>query len=194
MKKVIIVLPSLALALALLPGSLAGQSKDDGRIAAAPETIVYDAASAMAFFKTLGGEWQTGTAVHEHGPAPTSAYGGSLTFKVKAAGSAVVQTTRAGRPDEMESVIHMDRDELLLTHYCALQNAPVLKFEKSNKPGEIKFVFQGGTNFDPKVDAHFHEGTFQVKDKDTVEQTFVVYTNGKPTPEGRSILKRKQSH
>ena len=37
-----------------------------------------------------------------------------------------------------------------------------------------KFVFKGGTNFDPAVDAHFHEGTFNVKDKDTFEQTFTV--------------------
>jgi hypothetical protein len=93
----------------------------------------------------------------------------------------------------METILHMDGDKLLLTHYCALQNAPVLRFEKSNKPGEIKFVFDGGTNFDPKVDAHFHEGTFQVKDKDTVEQHYTVFTNGKASPEGHTLLKRKQT-
>ncbi len=91
----------------------------------------------------------------------------------------------------METIFHMDGNELLLTHYCALQNAPVLGFVKTGKPGEIKFAFKGGTNFDPAVDAHFHEGTFNVKDKDTFEQTFTVFTNGKATPEGRSTLRRK---
>ena len=43
----------------------------------------------------------------------------------------------------MITIYHMDGDDLLLTHYCALQNAPVMKFEKSNKPGEIKFAFHG---------------------------------------------------
>ncbi|MBM3770852.1 MAG: hypothetical protein FJW27_06115 [Acidimicrobiia bacterium] len=156
----------------------------------APEAVVYDAPSAMAFFKTLAGDWQAG-AGHEHGGSGASNPSSLLTFRTKAAGSAIVQTTRLGQPGEMESVFHMDGDKLLLTHYCALQNAPVLEFQKSSKPGEIKFVFKGGTNFDPKVDAHFHEGTFQVRDKDTVEQTFTVYANGKPTPEGRSVLRRR---
>lgn len=167
----------------------AAQTAEAGK-ATAPEAVIYDASSAMAFLKTLAGDWQAGTG-HEHGGAGASNPNGVLTFRTKAAGSAVVQTTRLGQPGEMESVFHMDNGKLLLTHYCALQNAPVLEFQKSGKPGEIKFVFQGGTNFDPKVDAHFHEGTFQVKGRDTVEQTFTVFANGKATPEGRSVLRRK---
>ena len=57
----------------------------------------------------------------------------------------------------------------------------------------LSFVFHGGTNFDPAVDAHFHEGTFQVKDTNTFESTFVVYANGEAQPEGRSRLRRSQS-
>jgi hypothetical protein len=189
MKRALIVVSSLAAVLALTPGISAGQTK---KASASPEAVVYDAATAMEFFKTLSGEWQSGALGHEHGNAP-SGYGNSLTFRTKANGSAVVQTTGAGTKNEMETILHMDGDKLLLTHYCALQNAPVLRFEKSNKPGEIKFVFDGGTNFDPKVDAHFHEGTFQVKDKDTVEQHYTVFTNGKASPEGHTLLKRKQT-
>jgi hypothetical protein len=169
-----------------LPALGAAQVKD-------PASTVFDEKSALEFFKSLTGEWVSGTAVHEHSEGRPSNASTALTFKTKAAGSAVVQTTRIGTPGEMESIYHMDGNELLLTHYCALQNAPVLKFVKTNTPGEIKFVFKGGTNFDPAVDAHFHEGTFNVKDKDTFEQTFTVFTNGKATPEGRSTLRRKQS-
>jgi hypothetical protein len=75
-----------------------------------------------------------------------------------------------------------------------LQNAPVLRFEKSNKPGEIKFVFQGGTNFDPNVDAHLHETTLQVKDKDTVEKISTVYSNGKPSPGRKVVMHRRGSN
>jgi hypothetical protein len=195
MKKAILV--ASILAVGLTPGLSFGQAKGQPKAAAgAPEAIVYDAASAMAFLTTLNGEWQAGTgATHEHGGSPAARpSGSSLSFKTKAAGSAVVQTTRAGQPGEMETIFHMDGDQLLLTHYCALQNAPVLKFEKSNKPGELKFVFQGGTNFDPAVDAHFHQGTFQIKDKDTLEQNFTVFANGKANPEGRSVLHRVASN
>ena len=47
MKKVILVVSSLALALAVTPRTAAGQSIDS------PETIIYDADSAMEFLKTL---------------------------------------------------------------------------------------------------------------------------------------------
>ncbi|PYR36053.1 MAG: hypothetical protein DMF90_11475 [Acidobacteria bacterium] len=189
MKKALMLGSGLAVVLALTPGASSAQSKAP----AAPEKMVYDAASAMEYFKGLSGDWQAGALGHEHGSSPASSYGNSLSFKTKANGSAVVQTSGAGTKNEMETIFHMDGDKLLLTHYCALQNAPVLRFEKTNKPGEIKFVFDGGTNFDPKVDAHFHEGTFQVKDKDTLEQHFTVFSNGQATPEGHTLLKRKQT-
>ncbi len=46
---------------------------------------------------------------------------------------------------------------------------------------------------DPKVDAHLHESTFQVIDKDTVEQRSTVFANSKATPELKTILHRKAS-
>ena len=93
-------------------------------------------------------------------------------YKVTAAGSAIVQTSGAGTPNEMATIFHMDGDQLLQTHYCALMNAPVLRFEPSDTPGELKFVFHGGTNFDAAVDAHYHEGTIWIKDKDTIDASF----------------------
>ena len=159
----------------------------------APETVIYDAASAMAFLATTSGDWESGSGQHEHGgPAPAAT--SIVTAQTKAAGSAVVHTYAAGTPGEMETIFHMDGDQLLLTHYCVLQNAPVLRFEKSNKPGEMKFVFQGGTNFDPKVDAHLHETTLQVKDKDTVERSSTVYANGKASPERLVVMHRKSTN
>ena len=188
MKRSIVFVVSLALV--LVAGSVAAQSKKGQPKAAAgaPETIIYDAASAMAFLTSTAGEWQSGRQ-HEHG-GPAAGSGSLVSVKTKAAGSAVVHTYAAGTPGEMETIFHMDGDQLLLTHYCALQNAPVLRFVKSNKPGELKFVFQGGTNFDPKVDAHLHDSTFQIKDKDTVEQSSTVFANGKANPELRSVLHR----
>jgi hypothetical protein len=163
---------------------------------ASPETTVFDAASAMAFLNTTAGQWNpVSGAQHEHSAAPAAPNAAAgVTVKTKAVGSAVVHYYRQGRPDEMETVFHMDGDKLLLTHYCALQNAPVLRFEKTNKPGELKFVFQGGTNFDPKVDAHLHESTFQVIDKNTIEQRSTVYTNGKPDPELKTVLRRSSAN
>jgi hypothetical protein len=198
MKRAMLFVVSLALVLGVA-GAAAAQSKkgQPKATAGAPETIIYDAASAMAFLTTTSGQWdpQTG-GQHEHGgaAAPAGSAANIVSVKTKAAGSAVVHTYRAGTPGEMETVFHMDGDQLLLTHYCALQNAPVLRFEKSDKPGELKFVFQGGTNFDPKVDAHLHQSTFQIKDKDTIEQRSTVFANGKAAPELKSVLHRRDSN
>ena len=87
--------------------------------------------------------------------------------------------------------VPVEVQELTGSHYCALQNAPILQFQKSDKPGELKFVFLGGTNFDPKVDAHLHESTFQIIDKDTVEQRSTVFANGKANPELKAVLHRQ---
>jgi hypothetical protein len=198
MKQAMIFVASLALVLGVA-GSAAAQSKkgQPKSAAGAPEAIIYDAASAMAFLTTTSGEWEPRTgSQHEHGgaAAPAGSPANIVAVKTKAAGSAVVHTYRAGTRAEMETIFHMDGDQLLLTHYCALQNAPVLRFEKSDKPGELKFVFQGGTNFDPKVDAHLHESTFQIKDKDTVEQRSTVFANGKANPELKSVLHRRASN
>lgn len=198
MKRTMTVVASLALVLGVA-GSAAAQARkgQPKSVAGAPEAIIYDAASAMAFLTTTAGAWSPATGgQHEHGgaAAPTGSPANVVDVKTKAAGSAVVHTYRAGTPGEMETVFHMDGDQLLLTHYCALQNAPILKFEKSDKPGELKFVFQGGTNFDPKVDAHLHESTFVIKDKDTIEQRSTVFANGKPSPELKSVLRRTASN
>jgi hypothetical protein len=195
MKQTMILVASLALVIGVGSSAVAQSKKGQPKSAAgAPETIIYDAASAMAFLTTTSGQWdpQTG-GQHEHGgaAAPTGSAANIVSVKTKAAGSAVVHTYAAGTPGEMETVFHMDGDQLLLTHYCALQNAPVLRFEKSDKPGELKFVFEGGTNFDPNVDAHLHLSTFQIKDKDTIEQRSTVFANGKAQPELKSVLHRK---
>lgn len=164
------------------------RAKDDApKSAASPETTVFDAASALEFLKTLSGDWARVGGNGEHGAAGST----GTVFRVSAAGSLVHQTISPGSPNEMINTFHMDGQNLLMTHYCALQNQPRMKFEKTGKPGEIKFVFDGGTNFDPAVDAHVHAGVFRVKDKDTIESDFEVFANGKLSSNRTAVLKRK---
>ncbi len=181
MKTAILAISCCAL-VAASSGTAFGQSTD------APETIIYNAQSAMEFLRTLSGDWISETTGNEHGANTAVA-----SFEVTAAGSAIVETTGEGTPNEMATIFHMDGDQLLQTHYCALMNAPVLRFVQSATPGELKFVFHGGTNFDPDVDAHYHEGTIQIRDKDTIEASFVVFSNGKMSSDGRGVLKRAKA-
>ncbi len=177
MKHLMIAAATLALALPAFAG------EDTGN----PAAVVFDAKSAFAYLKTLAGDWERQSGDMDHG---TSAR--VVTFRLSAAGSAVVETYNAGKPNEMVSVYHMDGDKLMMTHYCALQNAPVMQFEKSSKPGEIKLAFAGGTNFDPKVDAHAHEGMLRVKDANTFEAVAVGMAGGKLGKPAASLMKRRQ--
>jgi len=183
-------LTSVASVLLLLcAGALFAAGDKTEAAAASPDQVVYDAQSAFAFLKTMVGSWEGAAREHDHGTATAR----RVEVRTSAAGSAVIQTLYPGAPQEMLNVFHMDGDELLFTHYCAAQNAPVMKFEKSETPGEIKFVFNGGTNFDPAVDLHAHEGSFQVKDQDTVGSSFVTWAGGKPQPMLEGVMVRKAS-
>src|ERR1700749_3272603 len=76
----------------------------------------------------------------------------------------------------MTIMYHMDGPTTLLAnHFCAARNVPQWKFVKSDKPGVIAFVYDGGTNINPAVDAHAHAVTYRVIDKDHFEQ---INTNG----------------
>ncbi len=178
-----------ALSVFVLTLSLSTRADDakPAATASAPQSVVYDAQSAFDFLKTLAGDWERVGGGHEHG---SDAH--SVSYRVTAAGSSVMETIFPGEAMEMLTVYHMDGDDLLLTHYCALQNAPILKFEKTGKPGELKFVFLGGTNFDPKVDSHVHEGILRVKDANTIDTSFTTFTDGKPDENPKGTLKRKQ--
>jgi hypothetical protein len=181
-------LTSVLSALILLVAGAAIAADDaTGAAPTSPDQVVYDAQSAFAFLKSMAGTWE-GQSAKEHDHA---GYGRLVEVRTSAAGSAVVQTLFPGQPQEMVNVFHMDGQDLLFTHYCAAQNAPVMKFQKTDVPGEIKFVFNGGTNFDPAVDMHAHEGTFHVKDKDTVGSSFITWAGGQPQPMLEGVMVRK---
>ena len=91
-KKALVLGAGLAVVLALTPGVSIAQSKAP----VAPEKTVYDAASAMEYFKSLSGDWQAGALGHEHGNSPASGYGSSLTFRTKANGSVDEMRARVG--------------------------------------------------------------------------------------------------
>ena len=109
--------------------------------------------------------------------------------KVTAGGSAVHETAFPGTPMEMVSVYHLDKDELVMTHYCALGNQPRMKADPKSPANQIKWVFAGGTNLDPAKDMHMHEGTITFVDDDHIEFSGVAWVNGKPAEDHCATMK-----
>jgi hypothetical protein len=107
-------------------------------------------------------------------------------------GSTVIATFFGGTPMEMISVFHMDGPEdIVHTHYCALGNQPRMKFVKSDVPGEIKFIFDGGSNIDVEKDLHVHDTKFRFVNDDAVETEFSAWQDGKESAIRKSTMIRK---
>jgi hypothetical protein len=100
--------------------------------------------------------------------------------KVTAGGSAVTETLFPGQPMEMVSVYHLDKGELVMTHYCVLGNQPRMKADPASPPNQIRWTFAGGTNLDPAKDAHMHGGTVTFIDDDHIEFAGEAWEGGKP--------------
>jgi hypothetical protein len=118
--------------------------------------------------------------------------GSIVTYKVTGAGSAVVETLFAGGPHEMVTVYHLDGDDLVLTHYCATGNQPRMKAARGGDANTLVFSFDGGSNFDPKVDMHMHEAVIKFIGPDELHAEWQSYTG---TTKGERVafdLKRKQ--
>jgi hypothetical protein len=110
-------------------------------------------------------------------------------IKVTAGGSAVQETIFPGQAMEMVSVYHLDKNDLMMTHYCMLGNQPRMKADPKSPANQIRFLFDGGTNLDPKKDMHMHEGTLTFVDDDHIEFSGVGWVGGKPAPDHCATMK-----
>ena len=114
--------------------------------------------------------------------------------RVTAGGSAIHETFFPGQPMEMVSVYHLDKGDLLMTHYCVLGNQPRMKADPASPPHQIRWTFAGGTNLDPAKDPHMHGATVTFIDDDHIEIAGESWEGGKPSDNccGRMKLVRKK--
>jgi hypothetical protein len=131
--------------------------------------------------KGLVGDWK-GTADMQGKPMETT-----TSFHLTAAGSAVVETMDAGTPHEMTNVYHDVDGKLVMTHYCAIGNAPEMKVEKADDHS-IAFQTIKANGIDPKTTPHMHSLAFDWTDKDHLTATWTSANMGKEH-EGPSVFK-----
>jgi hypothetical protein len=93
--------------------------------------------------KSLVGEWE-GYAVENGQKLPTR-----VSVRMTGDGSAVMHSIDVGTPHEMVTMFHMDKSDLLATHYCSAHNQPRLRAVRSTQPAQIVFEFRDGTNIRP---------------------------------------------
>jgi hypothetical protein len=135
--------------------------------------------------KALAGEW-VGTA----GPPGGEKRAAVVSYRVTAAGSAVVETLFPGTPHEMVTVYHLDGGDLLLTHYCAAGNQPRMRALAAKGGDRLDFEFVSGTNMKPD-DLHMHRASLVFDGNDHLRSIWTTYDKGQPTETVEFDLKRK---
>ena len=122
--------------------------------------------------KTLIGEWEG--YVTEGGKKITT----RVSVRMTGDDSAVMHWMGAGTPEEMITMFHMDKTELLATHYCAAHNQPRMRAVPSSRSTQVAFEFKDGTNIRPG-DGYMKQLAITFVDADHHNETWGYDNNGK---------------
>ena len=144
------------------------------------------AQEAFALLKGLAGEWQGKAMDKEKGPAI------SVTYRVTANGSVVMETLFPGTDHEMITMYHLDHGRLVLTHYCAMGNQPRMELDPASNAGRLVFSFAGGTNLDAGQDMHMHQGRIGLVAADRLENEWDTFSGGEKIDTKKFFLERKK--
>jgi len=116
--------------------------------------------------KSLAGTWE---GMSSEGPVQVS-------YRVLANGSSVVSEI-SGHEDNMISVFNMDKDRLLMTHYCGAGNQPRMVASSSPDGKTLTFDFVDGTNILPSQVGHMRRLIVTMADADHHSELWVLKTN-----------------
>ncbi len=100
------------------------------------------------------------------------------TYRLTAAGSAVVEVLFPGVEHEMVTVYYQDGDDLMLTHYCSAKNQPRMKRVAGDDPNVLVFEFVDATNMQSPDDHHMRGSTIKVLGLDHIEIEWRAFQKG----------------
>jgi hypothetical protein len=133
-----------------------------------------DAQKSFDNLKSIAGSWQ-GVVTTSPKQADVDSKVGQITLRVTSMGNAIVHEAHMeGRPDDPITMIYMDGDRLMLTHYCDAGNRPRMVAKASSDGRTVDFEFldvAGSTAY-----GHMHRGVFTIIDANhhTEDWTFMV--------------------
>jgi hypothetical protein len=133
--------------------------------------------------KSLAGTWD-GTSAD--GP------GGAVMFQVTSGGSAVREIMFPGAEHEMTNMYTMDGSDLLMTHYCAMGNQPLMRAAAADG-NRIAFRSAGVSNLTAPDQMYMGEMTITFINANHIRQQWQSLKNGKPSDHRTTFdLKRRQ--
>jgi hypothetical protein len=127
---------------------------------------------AFARMKKLEGEWQAKS---------TKGWTEKIVYDVIAGGSVLMERSFGAHPNEwMTTMIHMDGDRLLLTHYCVAKNQPrLVATAVSEDQSRLTFEFLDGTNLKSRDQGHMDKVVIKLQGQDRFRSQWTWYQDGK---------------
>lgn len=121
-----------------------------------------DAQKSFEKLKTVAGSWEGRVTTIPPDP-DMEGKTVQLSLRVTSMGNAMVhEMTGAGRPDDPITMLYLDNDRLLLTHYCDAGNRPRMVGKMSPDGKQVEFEFldvAGSTQY-----GHMHHAVFTMID------------------------------
>src|SRR5882762_1009550 len=121
-----------------------------------------DAQKSFDKMKTLAGSWEGHVTTVPQEPSIEGKLM-QVSFRVTSMGNALMhEMTGAGRPDDPITMLYLDGDRLLLTHYCDAGNRPRMAGKMSPDGKTLEFDFldvAGSTQY-----GHMHHAVFTIID------------------------------
>jgi hypothetical protein len=124
----------------------------------------------LQHLKELIGDWQ---ATRKNGQTVR------VSYRLVARDTVLVESWLPGTGRETLTLYHMDKDDLLATHYCALGNQPRLRLRVPSTAGVFAFDFVSATNLPDAKAAHQQRFEIRIRNADCVVRSETYVDHGK---------------
>ena len=114
-----------------------------------------------------------------------------VSFRETAGGSALLSEIHGQGPENMISMIHLDGDRLLMTHYCGAGNQPRMKATLAPDGKSVIFDFIDATNLSSPDAGHMHHVVFAMPDADHHTEEWTFLDHGKELKELFTLQRAK---
>lgn len=149
-----------------------------------------DAQKAFEKLKALAGSWEGPVSVEPAQPEMQSGKPIHVSLRVTSMGNALMHEMKSPeRPDDPITMLYLDADRLLLTHYCDAGNRPrmVGKISPDGKKVEFEFLDVAGST----KHGHMRNAAFTIIDENHHIEEWTFMMPGDKPVHARFDLKRK---
>ena len=137
-----------------------------------------DAQKSFAELKTLAGSWQ-GTVSTLPLDKDMEGKPVQITLRVTSTGNAILHEMKGQSPDDPITMLYLDGDRLLLTHYCDAGNRPRMLAKASPDSKTVQFDFLDLSGSDQY--GHMHQAAFTLVDAQHHSEDWTYMSpDGKP--------------